>query len=75
MSKVIIKARRLKGKTIVSNDRGDKWESPGNMPERYAIAALVEFTLERYVSSTAFYSNDFEIEMIVRNFERKKSEI
>ena len=63
---VIIKAVRKKGRTTISNDKGDKWSCLGNMPERYAIASLVTFTLCSRLEKMTAISDNFEITMNIR---------
>lgn len=65
--KTILKVVRKKGKTILMNDTGSKWESLGNMPEKYALGALIFFTLERTFEATQCYSDEFEIEMTIKH--------
>ena len=64
--KTILKVVRKNGKTIMKNDTGSKWESLGNMPERYALGALIFFTLEKAFETTECYSDEFEIELTIK---------
>lgn len=69
---IIIRAERKNGHTIVSNNRGDKWECLGNMPEGYSISALVNFTLIKAIDNMTCYSNSFKVEMIITDLEHEK---
>lgn len=64
--KTILKVVRKKGKTILMNDTGSKWESLGNMPERYSLGALIFFSLERAFETTQCISDEFEIELTIK---------
>lgn len=63
---VVIKAVRKNGRTTISNDKGDKWSCLGNMPERYAIASLVTYTLCARLGAVSAISDNFEITMNVK---------
>ena len=63
---VLIKAVRKNGRTTISNDRGDKWSCLGNMPERYAIASLVTYTLCSRLEAITAISDHFEITMNIK---------
>lgn len=69
---IIIRAERKNGHTIVSNNRGDKWECLGNMPEGYSISALVNFTLIKAIDNMTCCSNRFKVEMIITDLEHEK---
>lgn len=56
---------RRNGKTILSNDKGDKWECLGNMPEVYSIAALVSYTLNNRLKWTAAVADHIKISMTI----------
>lgn len=66
VSMVQIRVKRRNGKTIISNDQGDKWECLGNMPEMYSIAALVSFTLNNRVKWVAAVADCFDITMNIK---------
>lgn len=57
---------RTKGKTVIRNDKGNKWECIGNMPERCVIGALVHSTLERAYEETLCGNDEFEIELTIK---------
>lgn len=63
---VVIKAVRKNGRTTISNDKGDKWSCLGNMPERYAIASLVTYTLCARLGQLDAISDNFEITMNIK---------
>lgn len=63
---VVIKAVRKNGRTTISNDKGDKWSCLGNMPERYAIASLVTYTLCARLEKLTALSEHFEITMNIK---------
>lgn len=63
---VVIKAVRKNGRTTISNDKGDKWSCLGNMPERYAIASLVTYTLCTRLGTISAISDNFEITMNIK---------
>lgn len=63
--KTTLKIKNGDGMTVVSNDRGDKWECLGNMPELYSLGALVFFTLQSTFRKCLFWSSRFEIEMTI----------
>ena len=69
---IIIRAERKNGRTIVSNNRGNKWECLGNMPEGYSISALVNYTLIKAIDNMTFCSNRFKVEMIITDLEHEK---
>lgn len=62
----VIKAVRKYGRTTISNDKGDKWQSLGNMPELYSIAALVTYTLCTRLEKISAISDKFEITMNIK---------
>ena len=72
---ITIRAERKNGKTIVSNNRGDKWECLGNMPEGYSIRALVNFTFIRAIDDMMSCHNRFKVEMIITELEDEKSKV
>lgn len=72
---ITIRAERKNGKTIVSNNRGDKWECLGNMPEGYSISALVNFTFIRAIDDMMSCHNRFKVEMIITELEDEKSKV
>lgn len=61
---------RKNGKTVIRNDKGNKWECIGNMPERCVIGALVHSTLERAFEETLCGNDEFEIELIIKQREK-----
>lgn len=61
-----IKVVRKKGKTVISNDKGNKWGCIGNMPERYTIGALIYFTLEKAFEDIQYCNDEFEIELTIK---------
>lgn len=69
---IIIKAERKNGRTIVSNNRGDKWKCLGNMPEGYSISALVNFTFIKAIDDMYSCHNNFKVEMIITDLDNER---
>lgn len=64
--KTILTVEQKNGKTVMKNDRGNKWEAIGNIPDKYAIGALVFCTLEKAFEDTKCWSDNFEIELTIK---------
>lgn len=53
--------------TIVSNDKGDKWDINGRLDDATAIASIVFFTLHKEFDKLSGYAENFEIRITMEN--------
>lgn len=60
--KIILSVRHEKGKTILSNGKGNEWCMKG-VDDETAIASLVFFTLKHRFDNMRMVSDNFKIEV------------
>lgn len=62
---IILTVGRSKGKLVLDNNRGQVWKMSG-VDDETALAALVFFTLKGRLDQFSCFSDNFEIELTIK---------